>query len=144
MTTADVLRATAKAFSNGEIAWGQEWFIKLPEVDDCGARCALGGIAYAVDPGDLDGNPFFIEPGLRVLSVAAAVDLASYLIEELGASRCMTDGEFDVVETVGGWNDEPGRTVEQVVAALEAAAARIDERFSTRQDTAVQDLLGIR
>lgn len=130
MTATFVLHRAARALATGEIAWGREWFIN-PGITPGqvnrgrGCRCALGAIGYAADPSDPDGNPLFVDLSVRPIASAAAVALADYLIDELGAARCVDDdGEFNVIETVGGWNDEPRRTVHEVVAALNAAADR--------------------
>lgn len=118
-TPADVLRAAADAFRTGRFTWGTEWFYEPAT----GCRCMLGGIAQVADPTDVDGNPYFVISDARAVSRRAAEILADYLVDELGAARCVdTDTEDGVIETVGGWNDEPGRTLAEVIAALEAAA----------------------
>lgn len=124
MTAAFVLHRAARALRTGEIQWAPEWFI-APD----GCRCSLGAITYAADPSDPDGDPRFVDPSVRPIATGAALALADYLVDELGAVRAVdpeTD-EVDVVETVGSWNDQPGRTVSQVIAALDAAAARCSQ-----------------
>jgi hypothetical protein len=118
MTASFVLHRAARALASGEVPWGRKFFV---ETDGC--RCALGVVAYAADPSDPDGDPRYVDRSVRPDATAAVEALADYLVNELGAPRCVTeDGGLDVIETVGGWNDEPDRTVNQVVAALMAAA----------------------
>lgn len=122
-TPDDVLRYAAHALRTGEITWGRHVFID----PDTFCRCALGALAYAANPNDTDGDPQYA----GIPASAAMYRLADYLAVELGAPRCVTrDGEdddmpvLDPIETVGGWNDEPGRTLAEVIAALDAAATR--------------------
>ena len=119
MTAANVLLRAANAIETGRVTWGRRFFIDPAS----GCRCALGALTYAVAPEDLDGDPFNLPAPLGMLTYEAAELLANYLINEQGAPRCMDDEYgFDVVETVGSWNDEPERTKADVVAALRAAA----------------------
>ena len=115
---AQILRRAAEALRTGEIGWVKEWYV----LGD--GRDALGAIAYAIDPGDPDGNPFLIESA--ALGAASATALADYLVDELGAARAIReDRDVDVIETVGGYNDEAS-SVQDVIAALNAAADRIE------------------
>lgn len=123
MTTAQLLRKTARQLATGEITWGREEFVNRAT----GCRCLLGALTFAADPYDRDGDPQFNGDAL----IAAGM-LADYLVVDLGATEA-GDRTFhgwvrDVVETVGNWNDEDGRTLADVVAALEGAADRIDAR----------------
>lgn len=122
LTPADVLRRAAWGFRAHQIDWGPGWFLD----PHTGCRCALGGIAWAVDPSNEDGNPFFVSPALRVVAEVAVQALADHLIEEHGVPACRTDGAFDPVETVGGYNDQDDMIVDRIIAALEAAAERAE------------------
>lgn len=117
MSPAEVLRKAADGYRTGQIEWGREWF--HDPATDC--RCALGAITWAVASNDEDGNPWFA----GTVAWVPAVALADYLTNELGAPRCTTDGLFDPIETVGGFNDRPDMTVERIIAALDAAAERV-------------------
>lgn len=117
MTPAQVLRRAAEAYRNGDIKWGQNWF----RDPDTGCRCAGGALAFAVGSDEDDPTE------ASHASDSAMWALAQYLVDELGAPRVLTDPDedvMDVVETVGGWNDDPARTPDQVIAALEAASER--------------------
>ena len=120
---ATVLRRTAQLYSDGTLTWGTEWFVSISHT----CRCVLGGIAYAVDPDNADGNPFLIGGAKRPLAVAAVEGLATYIAEELyrGWHRD-ENGQPDLVETVGGWNDDQRTTVADVITALLDAAASLD------------------
>jgi len=116
MTPAQVLRRASEAYRNGDIQWGQGWF-RHPETE---CRCAGGALAFAVRSDDDD-------PTTSYDGETAMWVLARYLVDELGAPRATTDPDddvMDVIETVGGWNDTPGRTPDEVIAALEAASER--------------------
>lgn len=116
-----VLRCAAHALRNGEITWGRHWFID----PDTSCRCALGALAYAADPDDVDSDP----QHAGTPAWAAMYALADYLVTELGAARCTDEDDdmpvLDPVETVGGWNDDDDRTVADVIAALEGAAQHL-------------------
>lgn len=131
---ADVLRRAAAGFRTGAIGWGTGHF-RHPQLR---CRCALGGIAWAADPDNPDGDPRFVgEPGdpRRVVAVDATHVLARYLIDELGAYPAGNVEEYegrerwelDPIETTGDWNDSDVRTVDDVIAALEAAAVKAPE-----------------
>lgn len=117
MTPAEVLRRASEAYRNGDIQWGQEWF-RHP---DTNCRCALGAVAYALDPDEPEGNPRYTGPAGH----DATGILADHLVDECGAIRCVGEDEMEsVIETVAAWNDEPDRTPDEVIAALEAASER--------------------
>ena len=75
-----------------------------------GAVCAWGGIRLAIyGDSDSDGSTAFIE-----LDEASTRALAEYLEPGTGI----------FIGTVASWNDEPGRSVPEVVAALRGAAEK--------------------
>lgn len=115
----DVLRATADYFEQDTARWGQEWLLDRRT----GCRCALGGIAFVVDPDDLDADPFHLHDGGDVAEDAVHL-LRAYLLAE-GIASAELPSAFHVV---GGWNDEPGRTVHEVIGTLRAAARWSEER----------------
>jgi len=133
VTPADVLRATAAAYRNDDIEWGRDYFINL----ETGCRCALGGITYAVEPDDPDGNPFLINSeGDGRITAEAAAEFADYLVDVLDAPDAGSRDRYgywlrDHIEVVGKWNDDPARTLDEVLAALDAAADRYDARQAT-------------
>lgn len=113
---AELLRSAADGYRTGALTLTDGAFI-LPGDHHC--RCALGAITWAADATNDDGNPWTAGAAARTAGLA----LGLYLVDEAGAVECIdSDGDFDWIETVGGWNDQSGRTVDEVIAALEAAA----------------------
>lgn len=111
--TPDAVLTTAADYLAEPESWGTGWFITAD-----GSRCALGAITWAVAPDDADGDPRY-----HTASIHAAELLARYLISERNVPVAATgDDKLDVIETVGDWNDSPGRTAGEVIAALRAAA----------------------
>lgn len=83
-------------------------------LDERGAVCLLSAIYVAST-----GRPaaaFYGEPEHEALTVAAWG-----VVEELINARCESQGEGKL--TIPGWNDLPARTVEDVIAVLDDAAA---------------------
>lgn len=128
MTPAGLLRKAASGFRDGDLAWGRLYY--LSPVTGC--RCVLGALTWAIglDVAD-DVSPIeaatlanLAPADARAVEVAVAV-LADVVADEVG-DYCWTDGAPDLLETVGGWNDEPETTLDDVLAALEAAADRAD------------------
>lgn len=127
--TVAALRSAAARFRNGIVDWGKEDFRTQGFGEPVPTCCALGGISDAIDPENGDGDPRWVDPYLRPIAVAAMEELADYLVTETDTPdkgfRTVTGWERDPVEVVGDWNDAEGRTVDDVVAALEAAADRL-------------------
>jgi hypothetical protein len=121
VTAAAILRRAAAAYRDGETGWGRLFFHKN------GQRCAAGAVCYAVDPEYTNSDPRFCDN--QAAAMQALQTLALYLVDNGLAAEAFTDGMFDPVETVAEWNDWPGRVVDDVIAALEAAAA-IAERVA--------------
>lgn len=128
-TPAVVLRAAAEGYRAGAIAWGRN--VLIDPVTHC--RCALGALAWALDPDDEDGDPRWVTgTELRGVAQQAIDGLADYIVTELDASEAVdvqetASGEEvrvrDPFETIGDWNDRQGSSA-PVVAALRAAAER--------------------
>lgn len=116
---AQILRRAADGYRTGQIVWGRDTFI-----GDGGCRCLVAAICWAADPEDLDngGNPVWLRVPLRRLVAMTALEaVAEHLSSELGWPLSMDDGEVDLVETVGAWNDEQD-AVEKVIGLLVTVA----------------------
>lgn len=133
-STGAALRIAAGAFREGRIEWGKGEY-RSSTIVFTPSCCAAGAITFAVDPTDIDGDPRWVHSDLRPISVAAVDELAAYLVDTLGATdrgEYVDDGGLvwvrESVEVVADWNDDEVRTVDEVIAALEAAADRADAR----------------
>lgn len=134
MSAVTVLRGAAQLLRTGQVAWGRGYF--FDQVAGC--RCALGAIAIAADPRDEDGDPRSVAQQARADAIAAVDLLVGFLVHEFDAVPALHLEEIegdevrvvDPIETVGGWNDEPERTVDDVVRALEAAADHVERTAS--------------
>lgn len=123
MSTADDLRAAAQYIRDH--GWHQG---SGESRDGRGSVCALGGIARVCGiapmlacyepPGDVM-RIVGAEPVHRYVTATDA--LREYLAEEAGTS--------DLYQ-VPRWNDDDARTPDDVTAALEKAAARIEEQVT--------------
>lgn len=110
MKTSEILDKAADVIERN--GWVQdEWyeFGRAEDPRDCPV-CAGGGldVAAGYDPGEPDDIPAL---SAAVKAFAAHVDPAFDPAAQGGYG------------TVAGWNDEPGRTAEEVVRELRAAAA---------------------
>lgn len=114
-TPAAVLRAAASYFETDPTRWGRHFYRN----SKTGCRCALGGIAWAVDPDDEDGDLSIYAYGP---SFAAAALLMDYLIIEVGVP-CEIPTPVCVV---GAWNDDERTGVTDVITGLRAAADRAE------------------
>lgn len=118
MSAADVLRLAAHGYRTGQLTWGKNFYCD-PET---GARCALGAITWAANPADpAMPDALYVHLEHRPDAANAMRALARYVAEGLGYGYCHTDGMADVLETVGGWNDQQD-DIEAVINGLEAAA----------------------
>jgi len=107
-TVPEVLRASAQVLR--ERGWCQGWYVDgdgSTDVDTGGAVCLFGALNLV-----FYGTPFPPEEGDQ--------DPRSATLE---AALAIVADEGDVAE----WNDEPGRTVEEVLAAIETAALITEE-----------------
>lgn len=106
---AAILRRVANGYRTGEIRWGKGFYC------DGGLRCLLGGVAWAVDPADPDGDPF-LSPGERATRAAIGALLDVLIL----------DGDLPIgadPNDIGDWNDRQ-TSVDRVIAVCEAAAER--------------------
>jgi hypothetical protein len=121
---AELLRRAARALETGEVTWGQGDFITTS-----GCRCALGTITYAADGiACTDGNPRHITSDAltRINATLAAATLADWITQRLDGIPAYDDGELNIIETVGEWNDRTGRSLDDVIEALTDAADEWD------------------
>lgn len=114
---AALLRRAADGYRRGEITWGRGDFI-----GDDGCRCLAAAVTWAADPAHPDGDPRFVygpERGPVLMAMAAVVE---HLTCGLGWPWAMSDGDFDLIETVSEWNDAADRDEVQVIALCETVA----------------------
>lgn len=127
LTTPDaVLDAAADYFAADPDRWGRDAFIDR----ETHCRCAMGGIAYVIDPLDWDANPTQMRNwGKTELGRQCVLQLSNYLVDYYGVEPHIDD---NVVTIVSDWNDERGRSASDVVMLLRATAADYRKRQAER------------
>lgn len=114
---AETLRSVAHYLD--QHGWTQHTYYG-PGPDHAPSACLLGATGICVYGRPVDDPESYVRAGSDVF-YAATRTLIGYLDDR---------GDFDS-GSLGRWNDEPGRTVEQVVRACRDAADGYDRRYST-------------
>lgn len=85
----------------------------------------LGAIAMVVY-----GTPVDDPTDIALICWRDFADAAVTLADHLGITADFdTDAGFDIEATIYDWNDDPGRTADEVIAALNAAAIAWDSAY---------------
>ena len=129
-TPAEVLSSAADWLAEEPARWTRDFFL-APD----GCRCALGAVCQVIDPADLDGDPTQLANLEKsILGELVTNVLADFLADHHDVTPVIDKGDpaEAAVETVANWNDDPERVVDEVIAALRAAAAEWTERAARR------------
>ena len=122
LTPADVLNRAADWFAEDPARWTRGSYV----LDGC--RCALGGLAWVLDPEDPDGDPLKLRSREATELGQATVDfLADFLADFYNMPVAVESPD----ETVANWNDEQ-KTAAPIIGALRAAAAEWTDREHLR------------
>jgi hypothetical protein len=100
-TTADVLRHAARYLE--EFGWVQD-----DVLDEHGRACAVGAL-YEVS----DHDEYVLDAACRRLAPVVGIGSGTWVMQRV---------------SIGRWNDTPGRTAAEVIAALRAAADAAEAR----------------
>lgn len=109
MTTLEILKAGRTLLTppgtwiQGLAAQDREGFGILPEDADAICWCSLGA--------------------LRRVRQGATVSYAQALLQLVNGMPCQPEGDFCLAELVFRWNDQPGRTQDEVLALFDKAIA---------------------
>ena len=132
-TESDILRYAAHILE--EFGWNQEFYAK----DACGQRvywsnksavsfCVLGAIGRARD--DL------LSDQERTLDEYSGLDLPESYLLDLDDHKLWRFGRIVKIGAVA-WNDETGRTKEEVIALLRETADRIETKSIVKEEEEV-------
>lgn len=117
LTPAEVLRAAAEQIEKDPAKWSKDFFVNK----QTGCRCALGFIAYALDPGFVASNPYDLpDPAQRRVAAAAIGLLEDFLADEY----LLDVSDWGDEPPVGWWNDWRATDAAEVAAAMRGAAER--------------------
>ncbi|GAB1643852.1 hypothetical protein [Krasilnikovia sp. MM14-A1259] len=132
VTPATTLRGAARYLTTYGWATDDYYAFIATDTTQLPPCCALGAIGMAAY-GRRTEDPFAcIDPALRGDFTDAVDVLTEYLTLTVASTDWVNGGVAEI--DVAVWNDEHGRTAEQVIAALNAAADDYDQRHITTTD----------